>query len=86
MSLSREPNSHWSEYPTDNPHRHHQKKEEDPHLHIDKEQQEQNLSDYAQQDLSVVTQNHETRHAKVSKVIRTQTYQHLLLITFKHDY
>jgi hypothetical protein len=54
--LSREPSSHRSGSPTNSPHQHRQKEEEDPHLHIDKKQQEQNLSDYDQQNLSVVTQ------------------------------
>jgi hypothetical protein len=54
MSPSREPNPHRSEPPTDNPHQRH-RKEEDPLLHIEKIQQEQGLSNYAQQDLSVVT-------------------------------
>jgi hypothetical protein len=47
---------HWSESPTNNPHRHCQKKEKDPHLHTDKIQQEQRLSDYTQQNLSIVIQ------------------------------
>jgi hypothetical protein len=39
--------------PTDNPHQHRRKEEEDPHLH-----KEQSLSDYAQQDLSIVTKRY----------------------------
>jgi hypothetical protein len=56
VSPSREPNPHQSESPTNNPYRHHQKEEEDPYLHTDKIQQEQSLSNYAQQDLFIVTQ------------------------------
>jgi hypothetical protein len=74
VSPSREASPHWYGSPTNKPCRHHRKKEEDPHLHIDKIQQDQSLSDYAQQDLSIMTQNHKTRHAKASKVIRTQAY------------
>jgi hypothetical protein len=56
MSASREPSPHQSGAPTDSPHMCHRKKEEeDPHLHINNIQQEQNLSDYAQQDLFIVT-------------------------------
>jgi hypothetical protein len=35
-SLSREPSPHRSRSPIDNPHRRHQKEEEDTHLHTDK--------------------------------------------------
>jgi hypothetical protein len=55
MGLSREPNPHRSGSPTDSPHRHRQKEEEDPDLHIDKILQEQSFSDFAQQDFSVLT-------------------------------
>jgi hypothetical protein len=54
MSPNREPSSHWSGAPTDNPHRRHQK-EEHPHLHTDKNNKSKSLSDYAKQDLSVMT-------------------------------
>jgi hypothetical protein len=54
-SPDRKPSPHQSGSPTDRPRRHNQKEEEDPHLHTNKIQQEQNLSDYAQQDLSVMT-------------------------------
>jgi hypothetical protein len=56
MNSRSEPNPHRSGSPTDSPHRRRRKQEEDPHLHTDKIQQEQILSDYAQQDLSIVTQ------------------------------
>jgi hypothetical protein len=56
MNPCSEPNPHRSGSPTDSPRRRHRKQEEDPHLHTDKIQQEQILSDYAQQDLSIVTQ------------------------------
>jgi hypothetical protein len=36
MSPSREPSPHRSRSPTNSPHQHRQKEEEDPHLHIDK--------------------------------------------------
>jgi hypothetical protein len=52
-SPSREPNPHRSRPPIDTP-RWHCRKEEDPHLHTKDIQQEQSLSDYAQQDLSVM--------------------------------
>jgi hypothetical protein len=35
-SPSREPSPHQSGSPTDSPHQHRQKKEEDPHLHTNK--------------------------------------------------
>jgi hypothetical protein len=56
VSPCRESSPHRSGPPTDSPRRRRQKEEEDPHLHTDKKQQhEQSLSDYAHQDLSVVT-------------------------------
>jgi hypothetical protein len=48
---STDSNPHRFGLPTDNPRQHHQKEEAVPHLHTEKEQ-EQNLNDYAQQDLS----------------------------------
>jgi hypothetical protein len=57
MSPSSEHSSHRSGYLTDSPRWCHRRMEEEhPHLHTEKIQQEQSLSDYAQQDLSVVTQ------------------------------
>jgi hypothetical protein len=51
---NREPSPHRSGSFTDSPHRRH-RKEEDPHLHINKKIiRAKSLSDYAQQDLSVV--------------------------------
>jgi hypothetical protein len=55
VTPSREPNIHRSGPPTVSPRRHHQK-EEDPHLYTKERQQEQSLSNYAQQDLSVMAQ------------------------------
>jgi hypothetical protein len=52
---STESNPHRFGLPTDNPHRHHHKEEAIPHLHIGKPQ-DQRLSNYAQQDLSKVTE------------------------------
>jgi hypothetical protein len=55
VSPYRESSPPQSGPPTDSPHRHRRKEEEDPHLQTDKIQQEQSLSDYAQEDLFVVT-------------------------------
>jgi hypothetical protein len=45
--------------PTNNPRRHRRQEEANPH------KQDQSLSDYAQQDLAMVTKNITSRHAKV---------------------
>jgi hypothetical protein len=50
---SMKPSPQWSGLPNGSPHQHHWMKE-NPHLHTT-DIQEQSLSDYAQQDLSVVT-------------------------------
>jgi hypothetical protein len=52
-SPNTEHSPHWSGLPTSSPHQHH-RMEEDSHLHTT-DIQEQSLSDYAQQDLSIVT-------------------------------
>jgi hypothetical protein len=66
-SHSREPSPHWSGSPTDNPRRHHWKEEvEDPHLDTDKNITRESLSDYAQQDLFIVTQKPRNKTCKVS--------------------
>jgi hypothetical protein len=49
-----ESNPHQFGLLTDNPDWHHRKEEAVPHLHTEKQQQ-QTLSDYTQQDLSMVT-------------------------------
>jgi hypothetical protein len=45
-----------------------------------------NLSDYAQQDLSVATQRPRILDMQGFKVIQTQVYLQLLLSTFEKDY
>ena len=67
---SKESIPHRSGPPTDSPRRH-RRKEEDPHLHT-KDTQEQSLSDYAQQDLPVVTRKSRTRHARLQIKIGLQ--------------
>jgi hypothetical protein len=56
-SPGREPGPHQSGSPTDSSRWHRRKKEKDPHLHTDKIKitKSKGLSDYTQQDLSVVT-------------------------------
>jgi hypothetical protein len=49
-------------------------REREREMHTTRIQKAESLSDYAQQDLSVMTQGPQTRHAKASKEIRTQAY------------
>jgi hypothetical protein len=74
MSPNREPSPHWSVSPTNNPRWRHRKEVEAPHLHIEKILQEQSFSNYAQEDLSIVTLKPLLAVLKKNRIIHKHTY------------
>jgi hypothetical protein len=70
-SPSKDLSPHRFGAPTDNPHLC-RRKEEDPHLHTDKIQQSKAWATTLSKTYPLWPKGHETRHAKASKVKRTQ--------------